>query len=288
MTRAYASLAGIDRESPGFRLYAKSKALGAWDPAAIDLSRDAAEWAELTDGERDLLLRVTALFQAGEESVVVDLVPLLLVVGREGRIEEELFLVAWLWEEAKHTELFRRFLDEVAGSPASLDRFHTPSYAKIFGEELPQSMAALLDDPSPEAQARAVVTYTMIVEGVLAETGYHGYFTALERDGRLPGLREGLALTKRDESRHIAYGVHLLSRLVRDDPALWDVVEARMQELFPLALGIVEESFAPYDPVPFGLVPEELYAYAAEQFQKRYARIERARRGGPLDLDPDV
>ena len=285
--REYASLGGIDRDAPAFRLYTKAKALGTWDPAAIDLSRDAEDWVRLSGDERDLLLRVTSLFQAGEESVVVDLVPLLLVIGREGRVEEELFLAAWLWEEAKHTELFRRFLDEVAGAPAGLERFHSPSYERLFAHELPASMSALLEDPSPAAQARAVATYTMIVEGVLAETGYHGYFSALEREGLLPGLREGLALTKRDESRHIAYGVHLLSRLVHEDPSLWDVVDTRMQELFPLAHGLVEESLAPYDPVPFGLVPGDFLAYAMEQFQKRYARIERARIGGSAGLDPD-
>ena len=32
------------------------------------------------------------------------------------------------------------------------------------------------------------MTYNMIVEGVLAETGYQGYFTALERRGLMPGM----------------------------------------------------------------------------------------------------
>lgn len=277
MTRQLSSLAGLDAASPALRLYGKARALGTWDPAAIDLSRDVEEWRSLSDDERDLLLRVTSLFQAGEESVVLDLVPLLLVIGREGRLEEELFLTAWLWEEGKHTVFFRRFLDEVAGSPVSLDRYHTPSYHVIFADELPRAMEALLHDVSGEAQARAVVTYTMIVEGVLAETGYHGYFAALDREDLLPGLREGLALVKRDEARHIAYGIYLLARLVQADPALWDVVEARMNELLPAARGVVEESFEGYDPVPFGLVPEEFVAYATGQFQKRYARIERAR-----------
>jgi ribonucleoside-diphosphate reductase beta chain len=288
--RQRSSLAGLDPASPALRLYRQAKALGTWDPDAIDLSRDVEEWQSLSDDERDLLLRVTSLFQAGEETVVIDLVPLLLVIGREGRFEEELFLTAWLWEEGKHAVFFRRFLDEVAGSPGSLDRYHTPSYEAIFAGELPQAMAALLRDASGEAQARAVVTYTMIVEGVLAETGYHGYFAALDREDLLPGLREGLALVKRDEARHIAYGIYLLARLVQADPALWDVVEARMNELLPAALGVVEESFAPYDLVPFGLVPEEFVAYATGQFQKRYARIERARTASSvpeLELEDD-
>jgi len=263
------------------RLYRKAKRLGIWDPAAIDLGRDVEDWRRLSDDERDLLLRATALFQAGEESVVHDLVPLMLVIAREGRLEEELFLTTFLFEEAKHTEFFRRVLDEVVGEPGDLTRFETPSYRAIFYEELPAAMGALLDDPSPAAQARALVTYNMIVEGVLAETGYHGYFAALARQGLMPGLQKGLALLKRDESRHIGYGVYALSRLVRADPALWDVVEARMSELLPQAVGVVEETFAPYDPVPFGLELGEFVAYATGKFQKRYARIERARETAP-------
>src|SRR6185437_4610410 len=143
---------------------------------------------------------------------------LVLAIAREGRIEEELYLTTFLVEEGKHTELFSRFLHEVAGSPSDLNRFHVPSYKTIFYEELPATMERLLTDTSSEALARASVTYNMIVEGVLAETGYHSY-----------------------------HGVYLLSRLVAEQPDVWDVIEARMQELFSHALGVVTETFEQYE-----------------------------------------
>ena len=286
--RSFATTRGaLDLESPPMRLYQKSKRLGTWDPRDLDFSGDVDAWQELTPEERDLLLRVTALFQAGEEAVTVDLLPLLDVIGSEGRIEDELFLTAWLWEEGKHTEFFRRFLDEVAGERGDLHHLHGEAYRRVFHDELPAAMNALRTDRSPAAQARAVVTYTMIVEGVLAETGYHGYFTALERQGVLTGLKDGLALVKRDESRHIAYGVYLLSRLVKENPGLWPAIETRMEELLPLALGIVDETFAAYDEMPFGLDLDEFVDYAVGQYGKRIARIERARAGGPLELGED-
>jgi ribonucleoside-diphosphate reductase beta chain len=283
--RSFATTRGaLDLESPSMRLYQKSKRLGVWDPYDLDLSRDVEDWRSLTDSERDLLLRVTSLFQAGEEAVTIDLLPLLEVIGAEGRLEEGLFLTAWLWEEGKHTEFFRRFLDEVVGDSADLHHLHGERYRAVFYDALPAAMNALRTDSSPAAQARAVVTYTMIVEGVLAETGYHGYFTALERGDVLPGLRAGLELVKRDESRHSAYGVYLISRLVKADPGLGPAVEARMEELLPVALGVVYETFAPYDPMPFGLELDEFVDYAVGQYGKRIARIERARAGGPLEL----
>lgn len=264
----------LDDASLPMRLYEKAKRLGVWNPTDLDLSRDAQQWPLLTGLERDAMLQTTSLFVAGEEAVTVDLLPLVLAIAREGRLEEELFLTSFLWEEGKHTQFFRRFLDEVAGKPPDLAHYHGDCYRQLFEVELPLAMNALLDDSSGEAQARAAVTYNLIVEGVLAETGYHSYHSALEARRLLPGLREGLRLLQQDEARHIAYGVHLLARLVENEPALWDVVEERMAALLPLALGVVEEGFARYgDTSPFGLEKDEIAAFATGQFQARLDRI---------------
>jgi ribonucleoside-diphosphate reductase beta chain len=282
-----ATSGALDRESLPMRLYQKAKRFGVWDPYAVDLSRDRDDWLALTDLEREVLLQLTSLFQAGEESVTLDLLPLLLVVAREGRLEEELFLTSFLWEEGKHTEFFRRVLDEVCVETGDLTRFHLPSYRALFYDELPAAMNALVDDPSPAAQARAVVTYTMVVEGVLAETGYYSYFESLERNDLLPGLREGVGKLKQDESRHIAYGVYLLARLIAEHDDVWNVVETRMNELLPLAMGVIEESLGPYEELPFGLTKEQFVDFATVQFAKRHARLERARTQTIGEIDAD-
>jgi ribonucleoside-diphosphate reductase beta chain len=45
----------------------------------------------------------------------------------------------------------------------------------------------------------------------------------------------------------------------------------------PLTLGIVEEVFAAYEVVPFGLERDDFLQYAMSQFQNRFNRIEKAR-----------
>jgi ribonucleoside-diphosphate reductase beta chain len=279
------SAGGLDFASFPLRLFQKAKRDGIWDPAAIDFARDREDWLRLADPERDLLLRLSALFQAGEEAVTLDLLPLVRTVAREGRLEEEIYLTSFLWEEAKHVELFRRFLDQVAGARGDLTGYLPPSYAALLEGELGPALERLERDPSPVAQAEASVTYNMIVEGVLAETGYRGYFTVLEGAGILPGMRRGVALLKQDESRHIAYGVYLLSRLVAEhgDP-VWEAIERRFERLLPLALGVVGEIFSPYETIPFGLSPDDFLAFATTQFQRRYERIERARRSAAATL----
>jgi ribonucleoside-diphosphate reductase beta chain len=270
------SAEGLRYDSLPMRLYQKAKRLGVWDPQELDFTQDRADWLRLNEDQQKAILQITSLFQAGEEGVTVDLLPLIMVIAEEGRLEEELFLTTFLWEEGKHVELFRRFLDEVCDARGDLHGFHTPSYRTIFYEELPAAMQRLRHDSSPEAQVRASVTYNMIVEGVLAETGYHSYFLALERNDLMPGLREGIGLVKRDESRHIAYGVHLLSRLIADDPVLWEVADQQMGELLGPAMAFIEESFQDYGPVsPLGVPLDELAAFAQGQFTRRLDRIRR-------------
>lgn len=284
--KSFASVTrGLRRDSPPLRLFEKAKRLGVWNPSDIDFSRDRSDWQQLAAPERDLLLRLTALFQAGEEAVTLDILPLILTIAREGRVEEELFLTTFLWEEAKHTDFFRRFLDEVAQAGHDLSHYHGPHYHAIFYEALPQAMHRLLSDPSPAAQAEAALTYNMIVEGVLAETGYHAYFTMLEHHDLLPGTRQGIRLLKQDESRHIAYGVYLLSRLIAADDSLWTLIEERMNDLVIHAIGVIDEAFTAYDEMPFGLVIDDFTTYALGQFQKRVERIEQARGADPASIE---
>jgi ribonucleoside-diphosphate reductase beta chain len=274
---------GLDRNIPPMRLYEKAKKFGIWNPTDIDLTQDKADWLKLTEDEQDIILRLTALFQAGEEAVTLDLLPLIMTIASEGRLEEELFLTTFLFEEGKHTDFFRRFLDEVVGNTGEdLSHYHTANYRALFYEALPEALDRLRVDSSPEAQIQAAVTYNMIVEGVMAETGYHAYFTTLRENDLMPGTMRGVELLKQDESRHIAYGIFLISRLVAEYPHLWDTAETTMNLLMMPAAGIIQEIFDLYDPVPFGLKVDDFMTYAMMQFQKRMARIEKAR-GASLD-----
>ncbi len=266
------------------RLYQKAKRLGTWDPQEIDLSVDAESWKLAPDDERDATLGTISVFQAGEESVTIDILPLIMAIAREGRLEEELYLTTFLFEEGKHVEFFNRWLTEVAGAQdTDLTAYHTPSYRRIFYEELPETMWALQNDASPAQQLRASITYNMIVEGMLAETGYYGFNYQLTTTGRTdaPGLLEGIAKLRQDESRHIAYGIYLISRILAEHPDLWGVAEQRMNELLPLAMASVNERLQfhveRWGVLPHGLDEGVIVQYAMGQYQKRMARLQRAR-----------
>jgi ribonucleoside-diphosphate reductase beta chain len=200
-------------------------------------------------------------------------------VRREGgHIEDEFFLTTQIFEEAKHMEFFDRWFDEVVGGEVDLASYLGESYDTIFYQALPEALNRLLIDHSALAQVEASVVYHMIIEGVLAETGYHGFYQALKGRGLLPGLVQGIELVQRDEARHIAFGVYFLQRHVRANPALWQTIEERMTELLPAALDIVGDVFIPYgDTIPFDLDVSEMVQYASEQFTQRIQAVERAK-----------
>ena len=249
-----------------------------WDPATIDLAADARDWTALTERERDVLLNLLSMFIAGEEAVATDLTPLLWAVGRQGGLrEEEMFLTTQLFDESQHVEFFDRWFAEVVQGPVNRTGYYGPSYRTVFFDELPAALNALLSDGSPRAQARALLTYHMIVEGVLAETGYEAAFIACKRRGILPGLVRGFEFIKRDESRHIAYGLYALARILQTEPGLWDEYNDTLNRLLTVAIGVIPEALERYgDDVPFGIDLGEMTQYAMEQFSKRYAVLERS------------
>ncbi|AXF57184.1 R2-like ligand-binding oxidase [Salicibibacter kimchii] len=234
------SAAGIQEDSLPFKLFQKAKRFGVWNPADLDFTQDKKDWETFSEQQKEGTLRLISQFQGGEEAVTRDLLPLIMTISNEGRLEEEMFLTTFLFEEAKHTEFFRIVLNEL-GIYRDLTEYHSDTYRKIFNDILPSSMERLVHDQSPEAVAEAATVYNMFVEGVLAETGYYGFFRSLQHINAMPALLEGVGNLKRDESRHIAYGTFLLQRIISEHHHIYDLVIKKMEELTPLAIQINQE-----------------------------------------------
>lgn len=291
MTRTrYGSLAGrgLNWDSLPLKLFAGGNAK-FWDPADIDFSRDRADWEALSDLERDYATRLCAEFIAGEEAVTKDIQPFMAAMRAEGRLGDEMYLTQFAFEEAKHTQVFRLWLDAVGISDdlhGYLDEL--PAYRQMFNEELPDSLQALMTDPTPAAQVRASVTYNHIVEGMLALTGYYAWHKICVERGILPGMQELVQRIGDDERRHMAWGTFTCRRHVAADDANWTVFETRMNELIPLALRLTEEGFAIYgDDIPFGLSVDEFMQYSTDKGMRRFGTISSAR-GRPIqEIDVD-
>ena len=290
MTRTHSdSLAagGLNWDSLPLKLFAGGNAK-FWNPADIDFSRDRADWELLNDDERDFATRLCAQFIAGEEAVTEDIQPFMSAMREEGRLGDEMYLTQFAFEEAKHTQVFRLWLDAV-GMTENLQPYlePLPAYRTMFYDELPDSLNALSSDASPAAQIRASVTYNHVVEGMLALTGYYAWHKICVERGILPGMQELVRRIGDDERRHMAWGTFTCRRHVAADDANWGVFESRMNDLMPLALDATAQGFALFDVPPFNLVQDEMMQYAADKGMRRFGTISSAR-GRPLaeiDLD---
>jgi ribonucleoside-diphosphate reductase beta chain len=272
---------GLRWNSVPMRLFQKGNRL-FWDPVELEFEQDAKDWAQLDELERDAAVRLATLFEAGEESVAHEIQPFMGAMAAEGRLEDEMYLTQFAFEEAKHVEAFRKWLDTI-GLQDDLHEYvnQNEGYRKIFYELLPDSMNRLHNDSSPAAQVRAAVVYNQVVEGVLALTGYHSWRRSTEERGIMPGMQELVKLVARDERRHMAWGTFTIRRHIAGDNSLWDVVQSTLDELLAPALSIIDITFDMYErqgkEFPFGITREELSGFATQQFSRRLEVIEAAK-----------
>lgn len=280
---------GLNWDSLPLRLFNKGNAK-FWNPADIDFSKDAEDWQRLSEDEQRSVAGLCAQFIAGEEAVTQDLQPFVAAMAAEGRFGDEMYLTQFVFEEAKHTQVFRLWLDAI-GLTEDLHGLveENPGYREIFYRALPESLHALHDDPSPENQVRASVTYNHVVEGTLALTGYYAWHKICVSRGILPGMQEVIRRIGDDERRHMAWGTFTCRRHVAADARNWDVVQDQMERLLPHAIAQVQ--WKPEDApevLPFELDKDELTAYASDRATRRLGAISSAR-GMPLaQIDVDA
>lgn len=264
---------GLDYESVPWRLWEKSKKL-FWNPADIDFTQDAADWQAMSREDKAVVAMAARGFMVGEEAVTLDIIPLLRCMSDLGRLEDTMYLSMFAMEEAKHTELFRRWFDAVGLDPASLDDLARERQAAlgdrrgIFDGPLTEVMRRLDADRSPQAILDASIIYNQFVEGVLAVAGYQRWEQVFAQLGKLPGLEAGLRLTQRDERRHIAYGTYLARRVLAENPELWEWLEQRWAKL-TAGLGAA--------PGGYGPAADKREAGEADEAARLYQRLARRR-----------
>jgi ribonucleoside-diphosphate reductase beta chain len=233
-----------------------------WSAHAIDLERDKADWAALAPAERADIAWTLASFYVGEERVTTQFSGLVMAYESQS---EEAFLTTQQVDEARHTQHFDRFFDQVLRADDTFEARlgHaraglSADFVTLFDGHLVDAGRALVADPGDvEAKVDFVVTYHMVIEGTLALTGQHFMTRALEERGILPGFVEGFRRVAQDEHRHVAYGTWFLQQKA-GDPALRRRMADRLLSLLPVTAGVL---------VPPGADPASwtLLGYGAEE-----------------------
>jgi ribonucleoside-diphosphate reductase beta chain len=256
-----------------------------WSAQEIDLTRDARDWRELADGERDLLYWVLSSLMVAEERISTQFCGLVLAQDDE---EEGSYLATQLVDEVRHMQFYARFQNEVIADPdtigAHVERARQvlgAPFKKVFDEALVRAHDRLRRDPGDrEAKVDFVTIYHMIIEGTLGITASHFLLDFLERRGVLPGFADGYGRIAADEQRHIAWGTEFLRRAVAEQPPLAEVVRRRLADLLPA----VAESVAPPSEGAWDVLGVEdgaLGAYGLNALTRRLKII-----GVPLEQQP--
>lgn len=215
--RSAAILAPLVRSTDGLsarralELYAKWERQ-QWSAAGLELEADAADWSRLGPFVRGELLAALRQFSAGELAVTRVLTPIVDCAVLPGH---QLFLCTQLADEARHALFFERYLGAI--DPDFRADASTPStMRRLFEEELGGVSDRVRRRPGAAgAWYEAVTTYHGVAEGVLAISMARSLLDVLGRLGVLPALRAGMTGVGRDEARHVAFGVAVLSEGVR-------------------------------------------------------------------------
>jgi ribonucleoside-diphosphate reductase beta chain len=190
-----------------------------WNPAAIDLTRDARAWPELPDERRRRLMTLFAGFCVAENAVSEHITPFG-DVARGATLASQESLVAWVFflqrrDEDRHALWFDRIAAEVLELPGATPaerreaaRPHVPpALLELFEVRLPAMSAELAAGRT--GLAEGVSLYHMVLEGIIFDAAHHALGEDLA-DGALPGVREGVQRVELDERWHIGFGLRCL------------------------------------------------------------------------------
>jgi ribonucleoside-diphosphate reductase beta chain len=191
-----------------------------WTADEINLSKDAAEWPELTDSERHFVRLVLAFFASSDGIVQENLAANFL---KEIQLAEaRQFFSYQIFNEAIHNETYSLLIDALIRDPAE----KAATFAAITDLEPVRAKAAWalkwLDASRPFAER--LVAFAC-VEGIL----FSGSFCAvywLKTRGLMPGLGLSNQFISRDEAMHCEFGCLLYRDHVRHK-----LPEARLHEI---------------------------------------------------------
>jgi ribonucleoside-diphosphate reductase beta chain len=260
-----------------------------WLSQEIDFSKDKEDYAGLSDEQKEHMLWNLSSFFVGEERVTTQFSGLVMAYDDE---QEEAFLATQQVDEARHVQHFDRFYREVVelqeeNISERLDhvrRHLNDAFKVLFDESLVQAGQALIENPRDrEAKVDFITTYHMVIEGALALTGQNFITEYLQNNDLLPGFVEGFQKIARDEHRHVAYGTWYLRETAGQDGALAARMQAKLQELLPIATGVlippglsVEDDYE-----ILGYRKEEVHEFAFKSLSRRLKAI-----GVPLVAEP--
>ncbi len=252
-----------------------------WRAHELDFSVDKQHWlATPAVGQLDTKWSMSS-FYIGEERVAADLAPFV-TAAPSGEVE--IFLATQLVDEARHAAFFDRFMAEVMALEgedirsrlAEMEELMLPAWRTVFDDHLRAIARRLQETPDDlDLFVEGIVTYHVVIEGVLAMTGQHTILKYLDDHDIYPGFRKGFSLVEQDEHRHIAFGVRFLADACEREPRYRNLIREKLEELVPVATRVFVPPGTedPSDFVSYDYHSSEIYGFAYRALKRRMAVV---------------
>jgi ribonucleoside-diphosphate reductase beta chain len=244
---------------PIYRKYEKAARAG-WDPKDLDYEAHAADWARMSESQRAGIATITVRFEAGEQEVTDELLPMLAAAHALGRFDWVMYISTFIHEEARHSEFFTLWHARVPGLTAPAEkaaywplREHTVDPEGRFSvgepvyEGLPKygrRLKAAVDAGDTAAIEGAFVQFATLycawIEGVLTMPSYEIVIDTTELWETLPTLRRGFKRILSDEGRHVTFGTQASRILIEKNPSYEELAHAVINEYRGNAVGMLE------------------------------------------------
>ncbi|ELY84123.1 ribonucleotide reductase beta subunit-like protein [Natrinema altunense JCM 12890] len=235
-----------------YELYRKGKREGTWDPDEYDLDGDRDDWNRFSEAERQRFLATCSGFYDGEEDVTRTLAPYMMALDALPNdempfdtVQEEMYLAQQVYEEAKHTDFFSRYFEEVFGTqettPYREGGYQEQGYSTDDLYDTADDLLAAIDGGDRTelvyTLGEAYLNYMGIVEAQLARGGYLSFDQMIElkaaemgREVVLESFQAAIGKVRQDETRHIENGRWILQQLAVAEPDIVaDVYEPRIE-----------------------------------------------------------
>jgi Ribonucleotide reductase, small chain/SCP-2 sterol transfer family len=265
-----------------------------WSATDIDLSVDEKDWKNrLTGRQRDSIVWNYSMFLVGEDAGTRALTTAL---DSEAAFAERIFLSTQIVDEARHHVFFDRFMREVAGygydTASTLQAVEGRlcwGFRQVV-EELDRVVEALRKKPKDRALlAQTIALYHVMMEGSLAVPERQFVPRYIGKYDLLPGFSEGLRNVSRDEARHVAFGVKLLSDLIRSSKECRQATIEAVDRALRWSVGFLVPPNADYSYVEcFDCSPNDIFASAMRSLDTHLKMMGIARTEIPLLAHEDA
>jgi len=189
-----------------------------WFPKEVDMTRDANDYKNLTDGEKtayDKALSQLIFMDSLQTNNLIDNVNPYVTAP-----EINLILVRQSFEEALHSQSYAVMVDSISQNSAEIyDLWRRDVMLKSKNDAIAVKYEMLSENPTDENFLKACFA-NQILEGIYFYSGF-AYIYTLARAGKMLGSAQMIRFIQRDEVTHLVLFQNLINSLRREKPELF-------------------------------------------------------------------